>query len=52
VLFELASRDIGFDVDEPRATLGSALMLPARYESRRAAIEPVLTPIVNPRQAA
>jgi glyoxalase family protein len=52
VLFELASRDVGFDVDEPRATLGSALKLPAQYEARRATIEPALTPIVNPRQAA
>lgn len=52
VLFELASRDIGFDVDEPRESLGSALKLPARYESRRDRIEPALTPIVNPRQVA
>ncbi len=51
VLFELASRDVGFDVDEPRESLGSALKLPAQYESRRARIEPALTPIVNPRQA-
>lgn len=52
VLFELASRDIGFDVDEPRESLGSALKLPAQYESRRAQIEPALTPITNPRQVA
>ena len=52
VLFELASRDVGFDVDEPRESLGSALKLPERYESRRASIEPTLTPIVNPRQVA
>ena len=50
VLFELASRDVGFEVDEPRASLGSALKLPAQHESRRAQIEPALTPIVNPRQ--
>ncbi len=50
VLFELASRDIGFDRDEPRESLGSALKLPDQYESRRELIEPALTPIVNPRQ--
>ncbi len=52
VLFELASRDIGFDVDEPRESLGSALKLPAQYESQRERIERVLTPIVNPRQVS
>lgn len=51
VLFELASRDVGFDIDEPRETLGSALKLPAQYEAQRAWIEPQLTPITNPRQA-
>jgi glyoxalase family protein len=50
VLFELASRDIGFDVDEPLATLGQELKLPPQYEARRAALEAALTPIVNPRQ--
>lgn len=52
VLFELASRDVGFDIDEPRESLGSALKLPAQHEAQRARIEPVLTPIVNPRQVA
>ncbi|WP_354701436.1 Putative ring-cleaving dioxygenase MhqA [Paraconexibacter sp. AEG42_29] len=51
ILFELASRDIGFDIDEPGATLGSELKLPPQYESRRATIAAQLTPIVNPRQA-
>src|SRR5204862_164185 len=32
VLFEVASRDIGFDLDEPRETLGEALKLPAQHE--------------------
>lgn len=50
VLFELASRDIGFDVDEPAATLGSELKLPPQYESRREELGARLTPIVNPRQ--
>lgn len=52
VLFELASRDIGFAVDEPVASLGAELKLPARYESRREQLERVLTPITNPRAAA
>ena len=35
VLFELASRDIGFAYDEPAQTLGEALKLPPQYEQRR-----------------
>jgi glyoxalase family protein len=49
VLFELASRDVGFAVDEPAAELGRHLKLPPRYEDRRARLEAALTPIVNPR---
>jgi len=52
VLFELASRDIGFDVDEPRETLGEALTLPPQHEARRAELERRLTPIANPRASA
>ena len=52
VLFELATRDIGFAVDEPAATLGEELKLPMQYESRRAQLERALTPISNPRAAA
>jgi glyoxalase family protein len=52
VLFELASRDIGFDVDEPLATLGEDLKLPPQYEARRAQLVRALTPITNPRAAA
>ena len=51
VLFELASRDIGFDVDEPAQTLGEALTLPPQHEARRAELERRLTPITNPRAA-
>jgi glyoxalase family protein len=39
VLFEIATDTPGFTVDEPLATLGTALKLPAPYESQRAAIE-------------
>lgn len=42
VLFEIATDGPGFDVDEPRATLGGSLKLPARYEGRRAELERVL----------
>lgn len=38
VLFELATDNPGFDVDEPAATLGQDLKLPQQYESQRAAI--------------
>jgi glyoxalase family protein len=49
VLFELASRDIGFQYDEPVESLGEALKLPPQYESRREELERALTPLVNPR---
>jgi glyoxalase family protein len=52
VLFELATRDVGFTVDEPLESLGHGLMLPPRYESDRALLERRLTPITNPRQPA
>ena len=49
VLFELASRDIGFDVDEPVESLGEALKLPRQHESRRETLERTLTPLPNHR---
>jgi glyoxalase family protein len=49
VLFELASRDIGFAVDEPAAELGTHLKLPPQYEDQRAQLQAALTPITNPR---
>jgi glyoxalase family protein len=52
VLFELATRDVGFTVDEPLESLGQALMLPPQHEPRRAVLERALTPISNPRQAS
>ena len=52
VLFELASRDIGFAVDEPAADLGTELKLPPQYESRRAELLEALTPLPNPRAQA
>ena len=49
VLFELASRDIGFAYDEPVESLGEALKLPPQYEAYRDELERRLTPLVNPR---
>lgn len=42
VLFEIATDNPGFTVDEPINELGTHLMLPPRYEPRRAEIERVL----------
>lgn len=42
VLFELATDNPGFAVDEDVATLGTALKLPPQYEPRRGQIEQVL----------
>ena len=50
VLFELATRDIGFEYDEPLETLGEALKLPPQYESRREQLQSALTPLTNPRE--
>jgi len=52
VLFELATRDIGFAIDEPVQSLGAALTLPPQHEHRRAQLERTLTPLLNPRTAA
>jgi glyoxalase family protein len=38
VLFELATKAPGFAVDEPLAQLGTHLLLPPQFESRRAQI--------------
>jgi glyoxalase family protein len=46
VLFEIATDNPGFDVDEPFEKLGSGLMLPKQYESRRADIERIL-PVIK-----
>ncbi|QRG05428.1 ring-cleaving dioxygenase [Xanthobacter dioxanivorans] len=42
VLFEIATDDPGFAVDEAPESLGAALKLPAQYEAHRAEIEAVL----------
>jgi glyoxalase family protein len=50
VLFEIATIGPGFAVDEDPEQLGEALILPPAFEHLRARIEPVLTPIRNPRE--
>ena len=52
VLFEIATLDPGFAVDEDPDHLGETLILPPFLEDRREEIERVLTPIENPRQRA
>ena len=45
VLFEIATDEPGFAVDEPLAELGQSLKLPAQYEAHRQRIEAVLPPL-------
>jgi glyoxalase family protein len=46
VLFEIASDNPGFAIDEPVSELGTHLMLPPQYESNRGRIEEWL-PVIN-----
>jgi glyoxalase family protein len=49
VLFEIATIGPGFTVDEPLEHLGEKLSLPPNYEHLRERVEPLLTPLPNPR---
>jgi glyoxalase family protein len=49
VLFEIATIGPGFATDEPLEHLGESLSLPPDFEHLRARIEPILTPLPNPR---
>ena len=51
VLFELATLGPGFGIDEDPEHLGEALILPPAFEHLRTRIEPVLTPLPDPRAA-
>ena len=51
VLFEIATIGPGFTTDEPLETLGERLSLPPDFEHLREQVEPVLTPITNPRDS-
>jgi glyoxalase family protein len=45
ILFEIATEDPGFTIDEPLASLGADLKLPRFLESRRQQIEAILPPL-------
>ena len=49
VLFEIATKGPGFDVDEPLDKLGEDLALPPSYRHLRAELEKELTPLPDPR---
>jgi len=51
VLFEIATLGPGFGVDEDPAHLGETLILPPAYEHVRGEVEPLLTPLPNPRES-
>ncbi len=51
VLFEIATLGPGFTIDEEADHLGEALILPPAFEHLRAQIEPILTPLPDPRAA-
>jgi len=51
VLFEIATLGPGFATDEDPEHLGESLVLPPAFEHLRPQIEPVLTPLPNPREA-
>jgi glyoxalase family protein len=50
VLFEIASIGPGFATDEDPEHLGEKLILPPAFEHLRAQVEPILTPLPNPRE--
>jgi glyoxalase family protein len=52
VLFEIATLGPGFATDEPLEHLGERLSLPPDFEHLRDQLEPVLTPLPNPRERA
>ncbi len=51
VLFEIATKGPGFAADEDMEHLGEKLILPPAFEHLRAQVEPLLTPLPNPRAA-
>jgi len=50
VLFEIATLGPGFGVDEDLDHLGETLILPPAFEHLREQVEPILTPIPDPRR--
>ncbi len=52
ILFEIATNAPGFAIDEPVASLGTALKLPPQFEHNRSKIEALLPPLQPARQFA
>ncbi len=51
VLFEIATLGPGFGTDEEMEHLGEKLILPPDFEHLRAQVEPLLTPLPDPRES-
>ncbi len=51
VLFEIATLGPGFDTDEEPEHLGEKLILPPDFEHLREQVEPLLTPLPDPRES-
>ena len=51
VLYEIATLGPGFTTDEDLEHLGERLILPPAFEHLRDQVEPILTPITNPRES-
>ena len=49
VLFEIATLGPGFSLDEDTEHLGETLILPPAFEHLRDQVEPILTPLPDPR---
>jgi glyoxalase family protein len=49
ILFEIATLGPGFSLDEDPEHLGEALILPPAFEHLRDQVEPILTPLPDPR---
>ncbi len=50
VLFEIATDGPGFATDEDAEHLGERLVLPPAFEHLRSQVEPLLTPLPDPRE--
>jgi glyoxalase family protein len=49
ILFEIATLGPGFSMDEDPEHLGESLILPPAFEHLRSQVEPILTPLPDPR---
>src|SRR5262249_8331644 len=52
ILFEIATLGPGFSMDEDLEHLGESLILPPAFEHLRSQVEPILTPLPDPRPCA